>query len=216
MPFGFKSREKSELHSLTENDIRSRLYGSAVGIAADIQEKHLARKRKEPHARQDSPRKDVNSESIRIKQDLEALRQELEQTKRKLKRMRGVKAKKIRLLIISSIAFILVIVFAIAAIRFVVGMKRTETDTITPVSAAGNYTIQVAVSDSSNEAQKFTTDLQSKGYKAFMHKSQYQSGKDKFIIYVGSFKDARSAGSALSRLKSRENIEDSFITAMPR
>jgi len=208
---------------LSEDDIRNRLYGSAVGIAPDLHDKPLPKKKKEPEVHPEPFTQNTNNtEGERIRHDLESLRQELEQTRRKLKRMHGVKAKKMRLMLVSSVVFIVIILFTIAAVRFIFRPRAKSTQRVKApvanarVAASSTYTIQVAVSADSADADRYTANLQSKGYKAFIHKSKYKSGKDKFIIYVGGFKSAKSAEGVLNRLKDKEGIADSFVTSMPK
>jgi len=216
MAFSFKSKNNGPLHNLSEEDIRSKLYGSAVAAVPDIHDKPQPKKKQEPQAPSDDNLKE-GLEAARIRHDLESLRQELEQTKRKLKRMQGVKAKKIRLIFTASIVGIVVVVFTVLTMRFIFRPREASQSVSTaPIAKSAGYTIQVAVSADFEEAKKYIANLKSKGYKAFMHKSKYKSGKDKFIICVGGFKTAKSADGVLKSLKEKEGISDSFVISMPK
>jgi len=211
MVFGFKNREHNGHGILTEEDIRNRLYGSAVGIAVDTKDGHSKKRDRDhkPVAQKGPP----DDERAKIKDELQSLKRELEQTKRKLDRMRGLKAKKMRLLITSLIIFFVMAMLATFTLRRIF---RNDNRPAAAVRTDAKYSIQVAVSDSEAGAQKLNNDLILKGYKSFIYKSQFKSGKDKFIIYVGAFGEKRSASVILNRLKTKEGIGDSYITNMPK
>lgn len=217
MAFGFKNRDKQPYRALTEDDIRNRLYGSAVGITVDAVDAPPPKKGRgaQTKTKAQSQKRESSDEKAKIRDELQLLRKELEQTKRKLYRMRGLKAKKIRLLVISSVIFFILAVLVIVALQRIFHSSEPAPK---PSAArqATRYSIQVAVSDNIAAAKKFSEDLESKGYKTFIHKSQFKSGKDKFTIYTGAFADKGSALKLLNKLKTKEGIRDSYITNMPK
>ena len=79
-----------------------------------------------------------------------------------------------------------------------------------------SYTVQAAVSERIDDAQRFKMKLENKGYKPFILKSSTASGKDRFIIYAGEFNDRESASGLMNDLQSKEGIKDSFVVNMPK
>lgn len=213
MFFGFKNKsDKSSLRTLSEEDIRSRLYGSAVGMAMDIQEE-FPKKHKGREEKALPIKAEFEDERIKIQKELESLKRDLEQTRRKLNRMRGLGAKKIRLLAIYLAGFLIAVILATIFIKHLVSTPRA-TDPVVTTTESGAYSIQAAVYGDAADAKKFSSALSSKGYKAFIGESRFKSGKVKFIVYVGRFKDNKEASKVLSRLKTKEGIGDSFITSI--
>lgn len=220
MAFNFKKREKSGLPALTEEDIRNRLYGSAVGISIDEREKpHKKRRPSEDKTR--AAEKKPDDEQTRVQGELLLLKKELEETKKRLKRMRNVKSKKMRLLFISFAVFaagIIITAIIIKAIfRVTTDSPHISKATVSTLpDSKGGYAIQVATYGAISPAEKFSSELNSKGYKTFIYKTRYESGKNKFIVYAGRFKDKDDASKTLSRLRSKEGIGDSFIVSSPK
>jgi len=216
MTFGFRNNKKDYSHVLSEDDIRNRLYGSAVNISTDTKEKPK-RKERRSEEKKGHLSKTTNTDKVKIDEELASLKRELEHTRRKLQRMRGVKAKKIRLLIIAFVAFLIILILSIALMRKLF-FRRQPVRQVTSVTvpAGSAYTIQVAVYEARADAQSFSAGLNVKGYKAFVHKDKFTSGRDKFVVYVGDFKSARSASRILERLRTAEGIEDSFVVKAPR
>ncbi len=213
MGFSFMTKKKTALNSLSEEDIRNRLYGSAVGISTDALEK-LPKKEKSAQKEVSEADKKYDLDRSKICNDLAALRAELVQAKKRLDRLKGVNAKKTRLIIISSIVIFLFILLIAVATRKIFSHRISQPQV--KVSAKKmSYAVQVAVSGKSTDAENLKSGLEAKGYKPFIHKSLYTSGKDKFTIYAGTFNDKKSAKEIMERLKKREGIKDSFITNMP-
>ena len=212
MVFGFNNK-KDSLRTLSEDDIRNKLYGSAVGAESGIRSQEQKKASKHAYQQASPIVQETNNEQFKIRADLASLRKELEQTKRKLNRMRGVKAKKIRLLIISLVAIVIAVAITTAIIKRI--GKARPSQTLSTTQGLSGYTIQVATSDSSDDARRFASRLVKKGYKTFIHKGKFASGKDKFVIYVGRFNTADSASPTLKSLKSKESIGDSFVTRIP-
>ncbi len=220
MAFNFKSRKSPVLNALTEEDIRNRLYGSAVGISTDALGGALSKREKSIQKEILDSDKDSNQDRSKICGELAELRVELEQAKRRLDRLKGISAKKIRLIIISSVIAFFIILLAATVIRKIFYNKARQPRPKVRASARNtgkiNYAVQVAVSAKLADAEKLRSDLDAKGYKSFIHKSFYSSGKDKFTIYAGSFADRNKASDLAQRLKKREGIKDSFVANMPK
>lgn len=214
MAFNFKVKRRPVLNSLSEEDIRNRLYGSAVGISIDALERSPKRQKGIQREASEAGKEHTQDRS-KICGELAALRVELEQAKRRLDRIKGVNAKKIRLIIISSIVVFLFILLTAIAARKIFSHRISQPQA--GVSAGGmSYAVQVAVSGKLIDAENFKSALGAKGYSLFIRKSFYASGKDKFTIYAGSFNDKKSARKTMERLKAREGIRDSFIINMPK
>ncbi|MFH1645215.1 MAG: SPOR domain-containing protein [Candidatus Omnitrophota bacterium] len=111
MIFGFKSNKSAQdKGSLTENDIRSRLYGGAVAVSDDMSKK----RRFDDFPKKAEPKKRVivedalNEEQLRLLQDLRALHLELEQTKKRLKKMHSLKKRTAMFLFLRLLTFVIV------------------------------------------------------------------------------------------------------------
>jgi len=219
MAFNFMSRKAPVLNALTEEDIRNRLYGSAVGISTDALG-GFSRKQKSIQKEILDSDKEPDRDRSKISGELAELKLELEQARRRLDRMKGVSAKKIRLIIISAIVAFLIILLAAMVTRKIFYNKDRQPKPKARVAARNtgkiNYAVQVAVSAKLSDAQNLESDLKAKGYKPFIKKSSYSSGKDKFTIYAGSFNDKKSANDIAQRLKKREGIKDSFVVNVPK
>ena len=111
MVFGFKAKERMATHPLTEEEIRNRLYGSAVGISADAQERILAKRPGANYAKSLSQEQESEDGSSKIKEELQALKRELNQTKKRLKKQKGLQAKKMGLLALSLTIFLILIMY---------------------------------------------------------------------------------------------------------
>lgn len=214
MVFNFNTRKQPVSNSLSEEDIRNRLYGSAVGISTDVLEK-LPKKQKVAQEEIFESDKEFGQDRSKITGELATLKIELEQARRRLDRMKGVNTKKMRLIIISSVVLLLFILLTAAMTRKIFSYKTSQSKATTSV-AKMSYAVQVAVSANLADAENLTSDLDAKGYKSFIQKSSYTSGKDKFIIYAGGFKDKKSAMETMARLKAREGLKDSFVINMPK
>jgi len=214
MVFDAKNKkDKPAMRALTEEDIKNRLYGSGVGISVSHQQEEPAPSKK--HRGNESKTafqgRKLEDERVKIQKELHLLRKDLEQTKRKLERMRGLKAKKIRLLVISLLSFFVILCIGIVSLRFVSrsnvsAPKRLPAAEISS-SSSEEYSIQAAVYGNGVDAQKFNTDLSSKGYKTFIKESSFKSGKPKFIVYIGGLKDKSAALDVLKQLKAEEGIK---------
>ena len=187
MAFNFMSRKAPVLNALTEEDIRNRLYGSAVGISTDALG-GFSRKQKSIQKEISDSDKEPDRDRSKISGELAELKLELEQARRRLDRMKGVSAKKIRLIIISAIVAFLIILLAAMVTRKIFYNKDRQPKPKARVAARNtgkiNYAVQVAVSAKLSDAQNLESDLKAKGYKPFIKKSSYSSGKDKFTIYA--------------------------------
>ena len=136
-----------------------------------------------------------------------------------LERIRGVRTKKIRLLIIAAVIISIIVVATVFVLRGLLTRSRASRRSPLPqavLSEEALYAIQAAVYGDEQDAKRFASELKAKGYNTFIRESRYQSGKPKFIIYVGGFKDKDSASKVLDNLKTEGGIKDSFITAMPK
>ncbi|NQT90727.1 MAG: SPOR domain-containing protein [Candidatus Omnitrophica bacterium] len=213
----FGKRRGRSLRSLSEEDIRNRLYGSAVGVASELAEE-TPRKQKTREAA--LPQQTVlGTEPAKIQNDIDSLKKELEQTRRKLEKIKGLKTRKIRALLIYLAISFVALLFAVIVIRhFFFG-----TGSVTPPPPAAaihnptmKYTIQVATYHKRDDAHKFASGLSTKGYKAFIRRSVSRSRRERFIVYVGSFKDKEATSKTLTGLKTKEGIGDSFIANMPK
>ena len=216
MAFGFK-KEKTSINPLSEQDIRNRLYGSAVAVTSHVKEKpHKISRPTENNSV--SVDKEYDQERSNINKELTQLRLELETAKRKLDRIHGVNTKKIRLLIIGCVALFIFISFTTLIFKKITSptLRSTTVSSVSSSAPSGSYAIQVAVLESAKDAERFNSDMISKGYKSFIHKSRFGSGKEKFIIYIGNFKNKKDASKLLDRLKIKEGIEDSFVSNMPK
>lgn len=214
MIFGPKNKRHKPLHTLTEEGIRDRLYGSAVGMAVDTKEtaskKHKSREEKTAS----TTRRELKDEQIKIQKELELLKRDLECAKRKLYRMRGLRTKKIRLLAAYLTVFLIATTLTAITIKQLVFAPKKATQTVT-AQPRMIYSIQVAVYGNGADAQGLSTDLNSRGYEAFIKESRFGSGKERFTVYVGGFKDKKTASEVLDKLRTKEGMGGSFITSMP-
>jgi len=216
MVFGFNVKEKKEFTLLTEEDIRSRLYGSAVGISADIFDK-VSRNKKNCDRKAPLPLKGSSDEMFKIHNELTSLRLELERAKRRLEKIKGVSVKRLQIIFIYIIIGFAVLFSLVFVFRNVFSPRpKTESADIAVSASKTRYTVQVAVSERLADAEKFKANLEDKGYKPFIRKSSFASGKDRFIIYAGRFDDRKSASALADNLRSKENIKDSFVINMPK
>jgi hypothetical protein len=218
MIFGPKNK-KENVRPLSEDEVKSRLYGSAVGYVSTARETPSEKKHK-PHKEKPSSLDTASGgEQLKIKKEIQDLKKELEQTRKKLERMRGVRTKKIRLLIIAAVIISIIAVVTVFALRGLLSRSRDSGSRSLPptvISEEALYAIQAAVYGDEQDAKRFASELRAKGYNTFIRESRYQSGKPKFIIYVGGFKDKDSASKVLDKLKTEGGIKDSFITSMPK
>lgn len=111
MIFGFKSnRRANDKGSLTEGAIRSRLYGGAVAISDDVNNKSNF----DEFSKKTEPKKRIvvedtlNEEQLRLLRDLRALHNELEQTKRRLKKMHSLKKRTAMFLFLRFVTFVVI------------------------------------------------------------------------------------------------------------
>jgi hypothetical protein len=217
MVFGFSAKERKGVSSLTEQDIRNRLYGSAVGTCVDTTGR--------PDKRQKEDNNKVlfegsaeSQDSLKIRDELTSLRAELEQAKKRLKRLRNVNTKQIRLVFIYIILGFSVVLFMLFAVNKISSMNNNTARTNTAkADSAGiaRYAVQIAVFDKLTDAKRLQTGLEARGYRPFIHKSSFASGKDKFTIYAGAFQDRTAAQNLVDTLKTQENIKDAFISNVP-
>jgi hypothetical protein len=215
MVFSFSPKDRKEFSLLTEQDIRNKLYGSAVGTCADT-----ARRPVKKH--KDNNNKILLQEStdgqdlFKIRDELALLRSELEQARKRLKKLKNINAKKIRLAFIYVIISFLVVYFMYFAVKKIFSYnpaKAIPAKTAVPVIA--RQAVQIAVFDKLADAQRLQSGLKAKGYSPFIHKSSFLSGKDKFTVYMGAFQDKASAQNLIDTLKAQEGIKDAFISNMP-
>lgn len=216
MVFGFNIKEKREFAPLTEEDIRSRLYGSAVGVSADAFDKP-SRDKKNSDRKAPLPLKGSSDDMFKIYDELTSLRLELEQAKRTLKKIKGVSVKRLQVIfiyIIICFAALFALIFILRNVSF--SRSKAQSADIAISTSKTRYTVQVAVSERLADAEKFRANLEAKGYKPFIRKSSFASGKGNFIIYAGEFNDKESAGVLVNNLRSKEGIKDSFVLNMPK
>ena len=215
MIFGLK-KEKKDFFPLTEDDIRSRLYGSAVGVSADTFNKPLKGK-KDSQITSPLPLCGGDDETFRIHNELASLRSELERAKKRLKKIKGINAKRFQSVSIYAFIFFAVL-SSLALIWRNISLGRPQARLVDADISASvmSYTVQVAVSERIDDAERFKMKLENKGYKPFILKSSSASGKDRFIIYAGEFNDRESASGLMNDLQSKEGIKDSFVVNMPK
>jgi hypothetical protein len=215
MFFGFSAKERKGVSSLTEQDIRNRLYGSAVGTCVDTTGR--------PDKRQKEDNNKVlfegsaeSQDSLKIRDELTSLRAELEQAKKRLKRLRNVNTKKIRLVLIYIILGLVAVLIALFAAHKISSINTAGANTAkTAYAGIARYAVQIAVFDKLTDAKRLQTGLEARGYRPFIHKSSFASGKDKFTIYAGAFQDRTAAQNLVDTLKTQENIKDAFISNVP-
>jgi hypothetical protein len=216
MLFGFDIREKKGLAPLTEEAIRSRLYGSAVGISVDTPDRP-SRDKKIARRRPASSAEGIGDDMPKIHDELAVLRSELEQAKRRLKKIKGINTKRLRSISVYAIIFFMIslsLIFVLINVFFLRPKGQLSNRVVSVPKAV--YTVQVAVSERLADAENFKAGLEAKGYKPFIHKSTFVSGKDKFTIYAGEFNDKGSAGVLMNSLRSEEGMKDSFVINMPK
>lgn len=216
MGFSFNAKEKREFVPLTEEDIRSRLYGSAVGVSVDAFDKPQ-RDKKSSNKKTPLPLKGSGDDLPKIHDELAILRSELEQAKRRLKKIKGINTKRLQIIfmyIIIFFAILLSLIFILRNASFF--MPKARSADVAAATSKSLYTVQVAVSERLAEAEKFKANLKAKGYKPFIRKSNFASGKDRFTIYAGEFNDKESANALMNNLRSKEGIQDSFVVNMPK
>lgn len=214
MIFTHRDKEQKQItHTLTEADIRNRLYGSAVGIVVDAQEQ-FSKKGKDREGKKASIKKEPKDEQNKIHKELESLKKELEQAKCKLNRIRGLRTKKLRIFAAYLTIFLIAATLTAAAVKRLIFAPKRPTQTV--ISKLGMiYSIQVAVYGNAADAQKFNSELNSKGYQTFIKESYFKSGKEKFVVYAGRFQDRINASRILTTLKTKEGLRDCFITSAP-
>jgi len=216
MAFGYNLKEKREFTPLTEEDIRGRLYGSAVGVSTDVFNKP-SRDKKEFNRKPSLSGKDNRDDMSKIRNELTALKSELEQAKRRLKKIKGISAKRLQAIFIYIIILFVVLLSLIFMLRNIsFSRPKVKSANITVSTSKARYTVQVAVSERLADAEKFKLNLEAKGYKPFIRKSSFASGKDRFTIYAGEFKDKESATALADILRSKEGIKDSFVLNVPK
>lgn len=226
--FGIRAK-KSELHSLTEQEIRHRLYGTgAVGTIFDtitetqqpkkptaLKDKTGVKDRRYAQTSQTSP------EQANLYRELQSLKKELTETKRRLHQQRQpTQVSKTKLLPIIVTTVIVSTLVSIFIINFflIKRLRSSAQDTAEPQRAAisRGYSVQVATYDTLIDAEGFSTDLASKGYKAFTRESIKRTHKKRYNVYVGLYQDRQAAQKALRRVKTDEGLRDSFITHLSR
>lgn len=214
MIFTHRDKEQKRItHTLTEADIRNRLYGSAVGIVVDAQEQ-FSKRHKDRQVKTWLMKREPEEEHNKIREELEALKKELELTKCKLNRIRGRRTKKIRIFAAYLTIFLIAAGLTAAAVKGLIFAPKRPAQTV--ISKLGmTYSIQVAVYGNAADAQKFNSELNSKGYQTFIKESSFKSGKEKFVVYAGRFQDRISASRILTTLKTKEGLRDCFITSAP-
>jgi hypothetical protein len=215
MIFGPK-KEKRDFFPLTEDDIRSRLYGSAVGVSADTFDRPVKGKKDSEKA---SPLlvSSADDETARIHHELTSLRLELEQAKKRLKKIKGINTKRLQIVLIYVCIFFAVLSSLALILRNISsGRPQAFSSDAGVLASVTRYTVQVAVSERIDDAEKFKMNLENRGYKPFILKSSSASGKDRFIIYAGEFNDRKSASGLMNDLQSKEGIKDSFVVNMPK
>ncbi|MFC1806952.1 SPOR domain-containing protein [Candidatus Omnitrophota bacterium] len=221
--FGFGSKDKESSKSLSEADIRNKLYGGAVAVFEDIKESEPSKK--DINAPKDFIDKDPpefredDQERLKIEKELKLLKKELDETKKKLERSnQPVANDTLKTWAITGAICLLVVMLSVIFIRRT-PQKEGPGSKALPAQmksvAKGRFAIQVAVYGNRPDADNFSADLNEKGYSTFTNKSKYNSGRDKFIVFVGRFDNKRSASKILSRLKDKEGIKDSFISTLP-
>jgi hypothetical protein len=217
MIFNLDAKEKRFFRPLTEEDIRSKLYGSAVGVSADTFSKPVKIKKASTQKAPEAEKKS-DDETTKIYSELASLKSELEQAKRRLKKIKGISRQRIRIISV-YILISFVILFFLALIlknTFFAKPKAQSASARVPASATQmRYTVQVAVSERLDDAERFKANLEAKGYKPFIHKSSSSAGKDRFTIYAGEFSEKDSAGRLTDDLRLKEGIKDSFVVNMP-
>jgi hypothetical protein len=219
MAFIFGEKQNREFKPLTEESIRNRLYGSACGIAHETAENESSKNQDSQGKPIPQPEKKENSENERMRQELALLKSELEQIKRLSAAGSAGNNKELMKKIFFAAAVsavLLVSVFAIKNIFFKNSPPAEAPGQKTLKSSSARYTVQIAVSDNLVEAERFKAALESKGYRLFISKSSYSSGRDKFTIFAGESNDIKAAKDLMEQLKSREGIKDAFITEIPK
>lgn len=215
MIFGLK-KEKKDFLPLTENDIRNRLYGSAVGISADTFDKPL-RSKKDSEKVKPLPLYEEGDETFRIHNELASLRLELKRAKKQLKKIKGINTKRFQA--VSMYAFIVFVVLSSSVLilrNISLGRPKARQSDADISASTMRYMVQVAVSERIDDAERFKMNLEDKGYKPFIVKSNSASGKDRFIIYAGEFNDRKTASELMNDLQSKEGIKDSFVVNMSK
>jgi hypothetical protein len=218
MIFNLNAKEKRFSHPLTEEDIRSRLYGSAVGVSADTFIKPLKVKKASAQKALEAEKK-PDDETTKIYNELASLRTELEQAKRRLKKIKGVSAQKIRILSIYVLVSVVVLFFLALILKnafFAVPKAQSASANFPAVVSGIRYTVQVAVSERLDDAERFKANLEAKGYKPFIHRTISSAGRDRFTIYAGEFSEREPAGRLIDDLRLKEGIKDSFVVNMPK
>jgi hypothetical protein len=216
MGFAGNFKEKKEFAPLSEQDIRNKLYGSAVGVCADTFDKP-SKAQRHYNEKKSSQLSAKSQEMFKIQDELDLLRSELAQAKKKFNKLKWLNAKKIRLIAIYTVISFALIFFLFITIRkFFSYTQKTVAAQDSAVSHAGRHTVQVAVFERLSDAERFKAGLDNKGYNLFIHKASFSSGKDKFTVYAGTFDDRLSAQGLIDRLKAQEAIKDAFVVNMPQ
>jgi len=225
--FGFlNKRHRDGLHTLSEEEIRARLYGSAVAASDHTKKEPIEKKpkKKEPEVPLAAIEKETEEQS-RLKKELQSLQKELEETRKRVNKAHGVEPKKLSRLSVGSLAAICVVVLITISLIYIPRSENKRiikpskiiqpAKTLARKTKGSKYSIQVAVYKNADAAERFRSALDSRlvnrGYKVLIKKSSYNSGDDKYIVYIGGFDDRKVASKVLDKLKTQAGIKDSFI-----
>ena len=212
--------------TLTESEIQDRLYGDCLGRrrpnrpaasqkvfsadpepASEAQRPAAAPKGwplvQQQEAGQWTGAEILATELKRLRDDLIALRQERERLAAELERRRtGKRDWKIpgRIAAVGAL---------IVSLAMPVGLRLLQ------ASPAGMefspYTVQVAVYDVKQSADRALAWLQQSGYPAFLVEASRRNGKPRYRLYVGSHVTREEAQMELQRLTSDPRFADAFI-----
>jgi len=199
--FGFGNKKnKDGLHTLNEEEIRTRLYGSAVAASEHTRKKPVERKPKKQEPETLSPEAEKEKEERnRLQRELESLQKELETTRKRVSKTHTVQTQQLqaiftRVAVVAGTIALLVIALmhlfgpADSVEKPSIAKRATKTSPSRPVTTP-RYSIQVAVYKNPDAAERLKSALDSrlgtKGYKVSIKKSSYKTGEGKFIVYIG-------------------------------
>jgi hypothetical protein len=226
MAFNFNIKDNKNFSPLSEQEIRNKLYGSAVGMSVDTfdaPEKKKKESRRKESAQKDSDGKNFLSDDVQtrnlltMRDELDLLKRELEQARKRLKKVKNVSVKRMRLVIVYIMIAFALMVLIFFSIKKVFINKPRAVSIENPVAVNhGSYRVQVGVFEKDIDAERLKVALQAKGYDTFIHKTAFSSGRDKFIIYAGPFTERSYAQDTANKLKTEEGIADAFVAAVPK
>lgn len=239
-----KRKKDKDIKVLTEKEIQEKLYGDYVRPPEDSRIAAQRKAREQLAKEKDAEylkRKGVEEELEKLRAELEQTQREISRIskeKRSLERsLSKVMSEKeaelharpkvtiassrtifnVAVKIIITLLMLLVIVVAsvkLISLRANRGQIKQEPAIIGERELALPYTIQVCVYEKKDEAESLVSDLEKKGYPAWLVSRTSPKGKIYHNIYIGRFATKKEASNFLDSVKDKEifkEFKDSFV-----